>query len=499
MGAIGLLALLSGLMMSVVFSSDDSDVPIDDTPVDDPDTPDDPEVIADTGASFAQTDDGVEIELGEDETGSLAMVYYEDDEESGTEVYEARFYLVPEGTDWSDASWETRGDVPGAETFVSEPGSYGYELADFEAQSGLELLGTVDLLPTLEGSNAPYPPQEANLTITANAPVESYFLAATTDGDELYSFLPEDYVITRNGVPETLVSEDITGTEGSDWLTAQADGITLDGAAGDDILHTVSDNVTLLGGAGDDLFELEGADNIVVDGGTGDDEVRVYGSVEASIGSATVEGGEGNDRIRISGGEAYGGEGNDELSSGRRYETALFGGAGSDGIWVYGEGSAGYGGMGDDFIHVDSGATGYGGAGDDRLQVDNGATAHGGAGDDLFNVWNQFRDEDGPAVITTDAGEDTIDVRIWNAFGGEADDIYLRVTDFDPAEDILQIGVFQTGNEVDSFELVEADDGSYTDVLVTYTTPLPHQVPSVAVIRLDGTTGLTADSVVVAA
>ncbi|MFC6760610.1 hypothetical protein ACFQFQ_15690 [Sulfitobacter porphyrae] len=128
MGSIALLALLSGLLLTATLSSDDDDTPIDtpeepETPVDpdDPDTPvdpEEPETPPDTGATFDATEQGVQIELGEDETGSLAVIYYTDTEDTGNpddylQVDEARFYLVPEGVDWSSASWETQFDIPG--------------------------------------------------------------------------------------------------------------------------------------------------------------------------------------------------------------------------------------------------------------------------------------------------------------------------------------------------------------------------------------------------
>ena len=91
---------------------------------------------------------------------------------------------------------------------------------------------------------------------------------------------------------------------------------------------------------------------------------------------------------------------------------------------------------------------------------------------------------------------DTFDARVWNARDGEADNIYMTITDFDPTEDVLQVGVFQTGNNVDSIEIVEADDGSYSDVRVTYT-PQDGLDPGIAVIRLEGTTGVTADQIVI--
>jgi Ca2+-binding RTX toxin-like protein len=493
MGPLLLLALFSGLMLSTMTGSDSADVTPDGQ--DTPEEPDEPEVPIDTqtdtdadtdiGATFSQTQGGVEIDVGEDETGTPAVIYYQDTEDNSAdfvEVDEARFYLVPEGTDWSSASWETRGDVPGEDEYDGEPRDY--ELAEFEEQFGLKLLGVVDLKGIPSDSEEP---GDRVGEIVSNKPVAGYFLTAATDGDDLVSFLPEDYIVTREGVPETPVFEDTTGTDETDWLSADADGITVDGAGGNDILATDNADVTLIGGLGNDTIESGGA-NVVVDGGAGDDYITAR--------SATVGGGVGDDRISITSGTANGGEGDDRLVSYGDGPSLLYGDAGNDSASVSGAESQAYGGAGDDFIGVDNGAAGYGGAGDDRIQLDAGTTGNGGAGDDLFTVWNQFRDNDGPAVVTTGEGADTIDARVWNAVNGEADDIYLRVTDFDTAEDVLQVGVFQTGNEVDDVEIVEAEDGSHTDIRVTYTA-LAGLDPGVAVIRLEGTTGVTAGNLVI--
>ena len=491
MGAFGLLALLSGLLMGLAFDFNDGAEGLNDSDtLGEPDIPEeDPDVMLDTGATFDHTEEGVEIDVGEDETGTLVVIYYTDPEDNPDGILdadEARFYLVPEGVDWSSTSWETRWDVPGADEYGGS--SYEYELADFETQFGLELLGIVDLTGLDGEANEP---ASRFGGIISNEPIEEYYLQAQTDGDELISFLPVDYVITRDGVSEVSVITDTTGTDAIDWLSADADGITVDGAGGDDYLETSNANVTLIGGLGDDVISSSGL-NVVVDAGDGDDRVTAYG------GNAMVDGGAGNDRIDIASGTATGGAGDDILYGyGSDAGPALLhGDAGNDYVHVFGAGSQGYGGAGDDFVSVNDGATGYGGDGDDQLQVESGSTAYGGDGDDLFTVWNQFRSDDGPAVVTGGTGADTFDARVWNAANGEADDIYMIITDFDPAEDILQVGVFQTSNEVDSIEIVEADDGSYTDVRVTYTA-LPGLAPGTAVIRLEGTTGVTADQIVI--
>lgn len=61
----------------------------------------------------------------------------------------------------------------------------------------------------------------------------------------------------------------------------------------------------------------------------------------------------------------------------------------------------------------------------------------------------------------------------------------MQVTDFDPAEDILQISTSSYPGPFDSLEIVEADDGSYADVRVTLILSDTGSL-DIAVIRRDG-------------
>ncbi len=501
MGALGLLALLGGaLFLGVAQDGDDIE---DDTPPEIEDAPVDPQP-ADTGATFEADETGVRIDVGEDETGTIASIIYvdsEDDPDNFYQTYEARFYLVPEGTDLSDGDFEGRGAIPGGQTFEGNP--FDYELADFEAELGLELLGTVPLKLPEDGFPLPDPGTMRDVlpTISSNAPVAVHYLEATTDGDELITFLNEDYIVTRNGVPEQVVTESTTGTAGADWLTAGAAGLRLEGAAGDDILITDFANTTLDGGAGNDTIEgvfaernggfsrIDGMEpTSTINAGDGDDVVRTS--------NAIVDAGVGNDQVNLFGGEARGGDGDDLLSAQGSGVATLMGDAGDDRLIIGGVGSQASGGDGNDFLSVETGALGNGDAGNDILQIADGATGLGGAGDDRFNVWN-FHDE-ATATVTGGEGADTVSALVRGARDGEADEIYLNITDFDPAEDILQIGTFQTDNSVDDIEIVEAADGSFTDVRVTFTAA-SGQTPGIAVIRLDGTPGITPSDIVIVA
>jgi len=497
MGMLAILGVLGGLMLGSMVLSDDSDVSATET--DTPEDPDEPEIPSDTGASFEQTENGVEIELGEDETRSLAVIHFvdtQDDDENFIAVDEARFYLVPEDVDWSGASWETRDDVPGLDEFEVE--AEDYNLAQFEEQLGLELLGTVDLMGVPSETDDP---DDRVGEITSNAPYESFYLEAETDGDYLYSFLPEDYVITRNGVPELSVTEDTTGTEGYDWLSADADGIRVDGAGGDDDLETESADVTLVGGEGDDTFTSNGSDGAVVNGGDGDDLVNFFGST-----SATIDLGAGDDRARFINGTAWGGEGDDSLSVGSSSDNfadaapgIVYGQAGNDNLPLNGTGTEGFGGVGDDFLSIGAEATGYGGQGNDHLQIYSGGTGFGGDGDDLLVTSAFLNDDDGTVIATGGAGADTFQADIRSPFNGEPDTPYMRITDFDADEDVLQMSASGFMVELDTIEILTAQDGSHTDLRLTYASASSGFAPGTAVIRLDGVTEFTEDQIVIGA
>lgn len=487
---LGLLALMAALSVGTFFlphgdsGSSDTD---DDLTVDETETEETAAETAETGAVFNVTQDGVDIQVGEDETRSLAVIYFEDTQDDPDNFIltdEARFYLVPEDVDWSGVNWETQHQMPGE--YETDESIVNYTLKTFEEHFGLELIATVDLLGVSDDVETP---AERIGQVTSNVLISGYYLEAVTDGDYLASFLPEDYVETREGLVQQTVTKDTVGTNDADWIFTNGDGLSLQGAGGNDILESTSDNVSISGGAGNDSIHSTGANSSIV-AGVGDDEVYFRGG-DASLGN-------GDDRASVYWGDAvvHGGEGNDSINNGYGNVVRLYGEAGDDNLIVYGEGSIARGGGGADFLNVGTGTKGYGGVGDDHLQVQSGATAFGGAGDDLIEVWNQFRDEDGPAVVTTGEGQDTVDASVWNAYNGEADNIYLRITDFDPDEDVLQVGVFQTSNKVSSVDIVEADDGSYTDVLVTYTAK-GGSAPGVATIRLDGTPGITASQIVI--
>lgn len=494
MGPLSLILMLSVGFLATALGGDDDDVAQEDDLPEEEDAPDE-EPPLDTGATFDITDNTVTIELGADETGSLAVFTYvdtEDNVEGFVETYEARYYLVPEGVDLNTTDYETRSEIPGFDTF--EGNVYDYDLAAMEEHLGLEFLGTVDLgvenargFDDMQGHVDEHHPA----SVTNNIPIDVFYLAANTDGDELIHFLPDDFVVTYNGDVEQYVTTDATGTDGDDWIVANAEGITIHGGEGDDTLELIRSNVTLIGGAGDDSIAADsgkdaaafgglGNDTISIDsgialGGLGDDHLDSYGNY-----AVTLDGGVGDDFIGADGDNAM-----------------VFGGEGNDSVYASGPSGLAFGGAGDDFVGARNGGSGFGGEGNDHLQVDAGSSVDGGAGDDLIQVWNQFRNDAGPATVTGGEGNDTIDIGVWNPVNGAVDEIYAHITDFDPAEDVLEVGLFQTwGIAVADVEVIEAADGSYSDVRITYTS-LAGQPPGIAVVRLDGTTGVTADQIVI--
>jgi len=536
MTELGLFAIVSAMLGMSMFSSEDEDSPeeeLQETEIEPEielqpspeEEPQEPEIESqpapeeqpeedgeplDLGATFLRTGTGVTLEVGEDETRSLAVIYYRDTEDAGydlvTEVDEARFYLVPEDVDWSGVNWETQQDAPGTEEsddlyrfyLGNVDAEYG---SSFEAEYGLELLGVVDLLGVPGESY-----QDRIGEIEANAPVSGYYLEANTDGDDLVSFLPEDYVVTRNGVAQTTVEEDTIGSDEDDWLSSisTATGITLDGAAGDDIIVSTGEGTTLIGGEGNDTLEVQfhATDNTII-AGPGDD-VALSNVTDSGL---TVDLGSGDDTADVSGGTVNGGEGADVIF-GSSYgftpvredgaTVVLFGGEGDDELRVSGDGpdDQAFGGAGNDTVSAYGGAIANGGAGDDLVRVGPGSQAFGGDGDDFISVYNGVYEENGHATLTGGAGQDTFEASIQN-FRGEDEGVFALVTDFDPDEDVLVVNQRDgnaQNNALENVTLIPAEDGSFIDVQLEYRNRIIGDL-GIAIIRLEGITDFTLDQV----
>ncbi|MGJ8610904.1 MAG: calcium-binding protein [Octadecabacter sp.] len=516
MGAVGLIAMIFGafaflpMMNDRIDGTEDDDE--DDEPVDPADTidpvdPIDPETL---GATFESADEGITIEFGENETGSLAIFTYADpvsDENGGYyTAHEARYYLVPEGVEWPENTSETADTIPGV-----GPGNYSPDISDFEDTFDLTLLGTVDLLA--QGNDTPTNRNMADALpeLTANRDADYYYLLANDDGDELLVFLKEGWQELRNGVEETNVTEDAVGTDGSDWITTSTSGITLDGAGGDDTLVAHAADVSVLGGDGDDSVTayFGGA---TVDGGAGDDRISaaradIYGGDgddDIYAADSTVSGGDGADNIILSGSGdnnvAYGDAGDDDLSSTSTGETTLYGGAGDDNLTAHLAGSRVmsadlYGGDGNDFLGIGNGAVAYGEGGDDRFQAEAGSTAYGGAGDDVFRIWDFLDNDEGTAVVIGGEGADTFEAAARINRASVAGEIYAQIEDFDPDEDILLVGTQNSdGLEAQNITIVDDAGGAFSDVLVDFGQTFDDEA-RIMTIRIMGDTGITAEHV----
>ncbi|WP_144420076.1 calcium-binding protein [Octadecabacter temperatus] len=496
---------------------DDSDEQDDDDSDDlvDPVDPVDPATL---GATFEETEDGINIQFGENETGRLAVVTFVDTQDSASDFlaeHEARYYLVPEGVEWDDNTSETQSVIPGENEWKDETDDLFpvYTLDSFEDHFDLTLLGTVDLLAAGDDSPSSRDMADSLPALTTNADdVDYYYLEENTDGQELITFLREGWLETRNGVTETEVNENTVGTEGSDWLSTSTQGVTLDGAGGDDTLDTSVAGVSFLGGDGnDDINAYTGGASI--DGGAGDDTINSAnadisggdGDDSISASDSTISGGDGADNITLNGGGdnnvAYGDAGNDGLSTSATGDVTLYGGAGDDNLSAHLAGNALmaaelFGGDGNDQLNAGNGVIAYGEDGDDSFQADAGATVYGGDGDDTFRVSEMLDNEEGRITLNGGAGADVYEVAVRNPFGDPTDDVYLQIEDFDIDEDILMVGSYGNNADVSEIIILEDPNGAFTDIEVSFELLSGNVETEVATIRLVGTTGFTADLIV---
>ncbi len=464
-----LLSLLGLGALSFAFGGDDDD---------EPDQTEEP----DLGATVTETEDGLSIDLGADETGSLVAVKFEDisdgstgSDSSQTQDFSLGIYLVPEGA-------EIPADATGA-------AFDGMTVEEYFDSIGATLVTEIDL-GTLE--NTYFDDDEDSETLVDDSRVEPPGIT-TDDPLEIIRMQLRDGMIARSETDETLspfedagtfygpaelqqVTGDFTGTDGVDFVRAGPGGgpVTLSGLGGGDNLSAFGGLSTLLGGGGDDVLFSEGG---LIRGGAGDDRVGIGGP-----------------------GEAFGNDGDDALSAqGDVGIVLLHGGNGDDTVVGDGAGVTLLGDAGDDILAVNRGARGFGGTGNDLIQVDTGSIGGGGDGDDTLRVTGFFDDADPLTELRGGDGSDTFEIYPRNVLGGETAQI-ARITDFNPEEDVLEVGGFQTGGvRVAGIRIEVAPDESYTDVLVDYRGgPFPGQVTT-AVIRLDGAVVITADQVRIAA
>ena len=219
----------------------------------------------------------------------------------------------------------------------------------------------------------------------------------------------------------------ITGTDNADNLSGTSGTDTISAKDGDDSLDGEGGNDTLVGGKGDDRME----------GGAGSD------SLLGQIGNDRLYGEGDNDRL-------WGGHGNDSLYGGDEHDR-LDGGNGNDLL---------VGGEGEDVLH--------GLAGNDRLMgapgtYDSGNyfddsftqmqdTLYGGAGADT--IWPGF----GNDIIDFGAADGAVDL-LYIGNPGDNDDNSTQIKTLIGKEDIDRIFIN------DTWDLIEATVGSVTGML----------------------------------
>jgi Ca2+-binding RTX toxin-like protein len=309
---------------------------------------------------------------------------------------------------------------------------------------------------------------------------EDTFVFDGLSGNDTVSFsdLPSGVTIDlTNGINVTgsqfqLTSiEGLIGTEFSDVLYGNDNGISLVGAGGDDSLYGGAGNDTIAGGDGNDtIVGFDGDDILRGDGG---DDLLVIGA-----GLDMVNGGDGIDTVDFSGGsgavaiwlldgivesktgeflvesvESAIGSVFDDVISGGFVSGFFDGGAGNDDIRIFfGDGNIVSGGTGNDLVRVFGGsAVVYGGEGDDVVFSYSSADFFGGAGDD----W--FYGGPGSEVIDGGLGNDTL------RGGGGADEFLFSemsghdvILDFQVGEDIA----FFDGSDNVEVQLLHTQSGS---------------------------------------
>ena len=289
------------------------------------------------------------------------------------------------------------------------------------------------------------------------------------DGDDLMFLttedLPEDHVVAYGGAgADTFVLEYDGAPQVPEIRDFDRDEDTL-------FIHTpaaIADpgEVRLVDWADGNGADLYLGDTLLakVTGAAGLDPSAVELGVADHPENVTLEGTDGDDSLR--GGQAHdtllGGDGDDWLS-GSSGDDLLDGGAGDDNL----RGDSGddllRGGDGNDVLVGGSGADALeGGAGDDELtESGQGSTLDGGDGDDILRGGNG-------AVMTGGAGADTFDILTPDPDSGPSE-----VTDFDPAEDVLELSVRRGADDDSPFssqvEVVDWANGEGADIYLNGT------------------------------
>ena len=365
----------------------------------------------------------------------------------------------------------------------------------------LSLLAVTLFIPALTNDDD----EDTETTVEPEAPVEPEVIEGTADADLLTA----------------LSGQEINGLDGDDTLSTagDSDGSIINGDAGNDSLELGGTNATARGGAGDDTIISTNILNGVAEGGDGNDDITftplrpgdALDGSEVVDDTSRVDGGAGNDTITAGGygGDVFGGEGDDEIYAQGSLD-GVDGGAGNDQIFydssVFdGGGTPVLGGEGNDTISHSSFDNNTGGL--------RGANIDAGAGEDTIED-DIYIGADADTVVDTltgGLGADSFVISFYNTetAGGDRDaGLVATITDFDTDEDVVLLipDVQRATNEGDNagvigqitgFELVEADDGSFTDVIFEATSDAPDGSTVSGTIRLLGTAGVTDTNILI--
>ena len=305
------------------------------------------------------------------------------------------------------------------------------------------------------------------------------------DDDDENTSSGDDNIVEGTNNPDILEAaqnQTVNGYAGNDTIEATGGNVVINGNSGSDSLSSGYDlNVTLNGNGGSDQIILQANgpdDQAAAFGGFGNDTIIAFGQ------GGTVDGGEGKDLIYAQGSlnSVSGGGGND----------TIFGDSAD-----YGGGTPIYGNAGDDIIVL---------ANSPSFQI--GAIADGGAGNDRIETSTYLNSADSFDTLTGGDGDDRFELIFTGIeFDSEAPDrgVVTTITDFVPSEDVLvlPLDIQSSNGSADvpiTFQIVQADDGTYTDVIFSAVDPAATAtetaITTTATIRLLGTTNLTNADVV---
>ncbi|KCV83523.1 phytase [Actibacterium atlanticum] len=469
------LFTLLGLMSMAAPLDDDIDTGEDTDPIPD----DDPVLDPDLGASVIENPDGsLHIELGEDETGDLVAIKFNQtgDGEDFTQHYDLGIYLAPEGT-----------ELPIDPTGQSLQGYESPE--DFIEAYGLTEVVSFDLGSLTQPTQSDEDPEDTRVdppVITSDDPMDIIRLNyAYGDGGEPWFWTETDETLSPfetpgvfyNGVESQTVSTDFTGSAGTDFVITEPDapsGLSIDGGDGEDVLLVTSAHSSASGGADDDIIYTLGDQSQAL-GGEGDDDIYVGTNGHAL-------GGDGDDKISYIG-DTDGVGINDyyvDLPTGtQNLGTTMSGGEGNDSITAAGEN-----------------VVAYGDAGEDRLFISDGAVGDGGGGNDEFHVAEFYDDIEETVVLTGGTGADdyTISVRNLDSSHDGMTAQIAQITDFDPDEDTISLSAGYN-TSITGAQVVEDPDGAYSDLVIELKTDFQFGEPratATVTVRLDGVTGYSA-------